>query len=168
MILDYRTVYLLLGSNLGHRHKLVNDAVDLINKRIGDVISRSSLYETAAWGVTDQPAFLNVAVEVKTQLSPLQVLDQALEIEQMLGRVRLEKWGARLIDIDLIFYGDEIIDFEGRLQVPHPQLQNRKFVLQPLAEIAPHYIHPFYQKSVSELLAALTDELPVTKINSIL
>jgi 2-amino-4-hydroxy-6-hydroxymethyldihydropteridine diphosphokinase len=164
MLFDTKVVYLLLGSNLGDRHHLIEEAIDLISNRIGVVTSRSSFYETAAWGKEDQPAFLNVAVAVTTKLGALAVLEHALFIELELGRVRKEKWGARLIDIDLIFYGDEIINIPEKLYIPHPEMHNRKFVMVPLAEIAGTVTHPVLRKTVYELLQELTDNLPVLKV----
>ena len=102
MGLDYKTVYLLLGSNLGERKELIEEAISKIESRIGPIVSKSALYETAAWGNEDQPPFLNVAIGVETNKTADLVLDLALEIEQELGRIRLVKWGARLIDIDVI------------------------------------------------------------------
>ncbi len=164
MELDSEKVYLLLGSNLGDRKDLLNEGLKQIELRIGRVFSTSSFYETAAWGKEDQPSFLNVAIGVETKLSPIDVLETALAIESELGRVRLEKWGERLIDIDLIFYGNKVIDIGDRLQIPHPQMQYRKFVLEPLAEIASDYVHPVLQLKVSEILSRLNDNLSVSKI----
>ncbi|RZK42553.1 MAG: 2-amino-4-hydroxy-6-hydroxymethyldihydropteridine diphosphokinase [Pedobacter sp.] len=165
MQLDNNTVYLLLGSNLGRREEVLKMALTSINERVGAIIRTSSIYETAAWGKTDQPNFLNIAVEVKTELTPIDLLDEVLSIESDLGRVRYEKWGARVIDIDIILYEAEIINIAGRLQIPHPEMQHRKFVLEPLNEIASSVVHPIFLQDIATLLASLDDELSVAKQN---
>lgn len=162
--LECTTAYLLLGGNLGEREDNLRKAIELIGSDIGSVEAQSSIYETAAWGKTDQPSFLNQAVAVATKFNALEVLEKALAIEQKLGRVRKDKWGERLIDIDLILFGDEVINIEGKLQVPHPQMQNRRFVMQPLAEIAPNVIHPGLGKTILELTEKITDNLAVKKL----
>lgn len=156
-------VYLLLGSNLGDRMMQVRDAADLIAKNVGKIIVRSACYETASWGNTDQPDFINQVMLVRTELTAREVLDQVLAIEVSLGRVRHEKWGSRLIDIDILFYGGGIIS-EPDLVVPHPHLHERAFVLVPLEEIAPDLIHPVLKQSVSELARNLDDGLLVKRI----
>ena len=147
---NLQTVYLLLGSNLGNRKEILEKAIELIAQKVGIIISQSKDYETKPWGVTDQPDFLNLAIAVYTNQSPWEILERTQSIENQLGRVRKEKWGARLIDIDILFYGDEIIN-EPDLKVPHPLMQERDFALTPLAEIAPNFVHPVLKKTVLEL-----------------
>jgi 2-amino-4-hydroxy-6-hydroxymethyldihydropteridine diphosphokinase len=162
--LEYSTAYLLLGGNLGNREANLKKAIELLNDKIGEVIASSSLYETAAWGKTDQPAFLNQAIALQTNLSALEVLDLALGIEQELGRVRKDKWGERLIDIDLILFGDQIINIPDKLQVPHPHMQSRKFVMEPLAEIAPEVVHPVLGETILSISRNIDDPLEVKKL----
>lgn len=163
MLSDKKSAYLLLGSNLGDREKLMADAIALLEARVGKIAQISGLYETAAWGKTNQPSFINVAVKVETVLDPFQLLEAVLKIETDLGRVRYEKWGSRLIDIDIILYENEVIKEKERLQIPHPEMQHRKFVLLPLAEIASTLVHPVLGKSISSLLDTLEDDLSVMK-----
>ncbi|QXU42782.1 2-amino-4-hydroxy-6-hydroxymethyldihydropteridine diphosphokinase [Pedobacter sp. D749] len=162
--LEYSTAYLLLGGNLGNREANLKKAIELLNDKIGKVIASSSLYETAAWGKTDQPAFLNQAIALQTNLSALEVLDLALGIEQELGRVRKDKWGERLIDIDLILFGDQTINIPDKLQVPHPHMQSRKFVMEPLAEIAPDVVHPVLGETILSICRNIDDPLEVKKL----
>lgn len=164
MILEHTTAYLLLGANLGDREKSLAQAIKLLAAEIGNVTRVSSIYETAAWGKTDQPSFLNQAIAINTKLNAEQVLEVALSIEKILGRVRKEKWGERLIDIDIILFGNEIINKENKLQVPHPQMQFRKFVMVPLAEIAPAILHPILGKTILEISENISDNLQVKRL----
>jgi len=164
MALEYTTAYLLLGGNLGDRAANLQLAIALLDERAGKVSAKSSLYETAAWGKTDQPAFLNQAIALKTSLSALDLLQIALEIELELGRIRKERWGERLIDIDIILYGSQVVDISDTLHIPHPQMQNRKFVMQPLAEIAPKVVHPVLKQTIVEILENITDKLDVVRL----
>lgn len=154
-------VYLLLGSNLGDRRQHLLDALAGISY-LGTIRKVSSVYRSAAWGNLEQPDFLNATVELETAHSPSELLKGILDIETGMGRVRNEKWGARLIDIDILFY-DNLVVNTPELAVPHPQLQNRRFTLVPLAEIAPGLLHPQLRKTVNQLLRNCTDSLSVEK-----
>ncbi|WP_338873304.1 2-amino-4-hydroxy-6-hydroxymethyldihydropteridine diphosphokinase [Spirosoma sp. SC4-14] len=156
--------FLLLGANLGNRIQTLQRAVGLIAERVGSVTQQSSWYETAPWGVTDQPAYVNQVIAVETDLKPDALLEQTQAIEQQLGRVRFEKWGARLIDIDILYYDQEIV-LTKSLTIPHPYLHQRRFTLVPLAEIAPNFEHPVLQKTSRELLAVCEDESEVVIFN---
>jgi 2-amino-4-hydroxy-6-hydroxymethyldihydropteridine diphosphokinase len=146
--------YVGLGANLGPRELTLLEAVDLLRATEGVVVRAvSQLRETEPVGVVDQPAFLNGAVELETELSARELLDRLLEVEQELGRVRAERWGPRTVDLDLLVFGAETIDEPG-LRVPHPRLHERRFALEPLAELAPDLVVPG-RETVSELLAEL-------------
>jgi len=164
MALEQTTAYLLLGGNLGDRKKNLADAIEHLGEEVGEILLKSSIYETAAWGKTDQPAFLNQAISISTSLTALEVLEKALSIEQKLGRVRKDKWGERLIDIDLILFGNEVINIEDKLQIPHPQMQNRNFVMLPLKEIAADIVHPVLQKTIFQIAINISDNLEVKRI----
>lgn len=164
MLLEQEIVYLLLGSNLGDKRLKLGEAIEAIAASIGPIVTQSSWYETAAWGLEDQPDFLNVALAVSTGYTPHQVLEKALDIEEKLGRVRKEKWGARHIDIDILLFGEIIVDDGDHLQIPHPLMLNRKFVMMPLAEIAGDVIHPVAGKTIRHLLSLLQDSSDVFKI----
>lgn len=150
------TVYLSTGSNLGNRETLLIQAEEAITEWVGLIDARSSIVETTPWGKTDQPHFLNRVLRVKTRLPPIQLMEMLLQIEQDMGRNRAEKWGPRTIDIDVLFYDSRIINEPG-LCVPHPHMHERAFVLKPLSEIAPDFIHPVLQKSISGLLDDLNN-----------
>ena len=156
--------YLLIGGNVGNRQQNLQQAVSAINNSCGRVLQQSSLYETAAWGKTDQQAFLNQALAIETALTAPQLLESVLEAELLLGRVRKERYGPRIIDIDILFFNNNIISTPD-LTIPHPEIQNRRFALTPLAEIAPAYVHPLLHKTVSQLLLECKDLLDVKKLS---
>lgn len=154
------TAYLLLGSNLGNRAALLAAARTQLAATAGNITAASALYETAAWGREDQPAFLNQALAIRTTLPAEQLLAQCLAAEHLAGRERRERWGSRTLDVDILLYGDAIIDEPG-LAIPHPRLAERRFALTPLAEIAGTLRHPQRNLTVAELLARCPDLLPV-------
>ena len=155
--------YLLTGGNIGNRKAMLQQAIQLLNEYCGKVTAESSLYETAAWGKTDQSAFLNQALEIETELNARQLIRKILKVEKLMGRKKKEKFGPRIIDIDILLFNDEIHDIPF-LKLPHPEMQNRRFALTPLAEIAPGIIHPVLKKTVKQLLANCPDKLEVKKM----
>ncbi|MGF6847205.1 2-amino-4-hydroxy-6-hydroxymethyldihydropteridine diphosphokinase [Chitinophaga sp. W3I9] len=156
------TAILLIGGNLGDRTGNLQKAVQLIAETAGEVVQTSALYQTAPWGAVDQPDYLNQGVEIRTSLDALTLLHTLLEIERKIGRIRQEKWGSRVIDIDLIFYNDSIHSLPD-LKVPHPRMHLRRFVLAPLMEIIPDYMHPVLHKTVRELAASCPDTLAANR-----
>jgi 2-amino-4-hydroxy-6-hydroxymethyldihydropteridine diphosphokinase len=158
-------VFLLLGGNLGDRHLFLQQAIKYIEHDIAPVVKASSVYETQSWGKTDAPDYLNQVIVVQTGLPAPAVLEKILNIERVLGRRREEKWGSRTIDIDILFYGHEIINHQD-LHIPHPELHKRRFTLEPLAEIAPGLVHPVFNKSVLQLKDELNDSLIVKKLQA--
>lgn len=149
-------VALLLGTNIGEREENLKKAAELIAEKAGSIIQESKIYATAPWGKQDQPQYLNQALLLQTWLEPEALLYILLEIEQEMGRVREEKWSARIIDIDILLMEDKVIASET-LTVPHPHLQHRNFTLYPLNEIAPDWEHPTLKKTVNELLKESAD-----------
>ena len=154
--------YLLTGGNMGNREEHLATARELINQQCGNISKASSLYETAAWGKTDQPAFLNQALEVETILNARQLMRHILKIEKQMGRIRKEKYGPRIIDIDILLFNTEKYNYHF-LKLPHPEMQNRRFALKPLAELVPDAMHPVLNKTITELLKECPDKLPVKK-----
>lgn len=151
------TVAVALGSNMGNRLAHLHQAVNAIRLYGFRISALSSVWETAPWGDTDQPRFLNMCLIANTEMSAADALDTVKKIERELGRTESRHWGPREIDIDIILFGAEIIQTE-RLTVPHPMMQERAFVLRPLSEVAPDMIHPVLNKSVKELFEALPPE----------
>ncbi|HET7899374.1 MAG TPA: 2-amino-4-hydroxy-6-hydroxymethyldihydropteridine diphosphokinase [Flavisolibacter sp.] len=156
--------YLLIGGNMGDRKGFLETARQEIANNCGPLLQQSSLYETAAWGLQEQNAFLNQALCVETSRAAEGLLQTLLHIETVIGRTRDVKYGPRVIDIDLLFFNDAVIHLSN-LVIPHPQLQNRRFVLVPMDEIAPHLVHPIFGKTISQLLAECPDTLDVQKIS---
>jgi len=151
-------IFLLLGSNLGDRPAFLDFAISDLQESVGRLVKASSVYETAAWGLTDQAAFLNQVLEMETSLLPDQVLAKIHQIEKAAGRNRTIKYGARELDIDILFFGQQVLNAPD-LIIPHPQMPFRRFTLLPLAEIAPDFVHPILKKPVSELLQICPDTL---------
>jgi 2-amino-4-hydroxy-6-hydroxymethyldihydropteridine diphosphokinase len=156
-----KKVFLGLGSNIGSREDYLRQAIEKIRELIGPVIRISSAYETGPWGFQSENQFLNIVAEIETGLKPSGLLGRLLMIESLLGRLRDGKgYTSRTIDIDILLYGKMIID-QGDLKVPHERMHERRFVLIPLAEIAPDIIHPVFKKSISELLSVCADKSKV-------
>lgn len=164
--MTYNTTYLLLGSNEGDRMGWLQQAVKALSRDCGIIDRTSSVYQTAAWGITDQPAFLNMVVQLSTLLQPLQLLAAINDIENQLGRQRSLKWGQRTLDIDILLYNYDLIDLPT-LTVPHPFMQDRRFTLVPLCEIAAGYIHPKLHMTVAGLLSVCPDKLEVEKVSNL-
>jgi len=158
--------YLLIGGNLGDREANMSEARRLIGERCGTLRAASSLYATAAWGLQDQPDFLNQALFLETGAGAPELLEGLLDIERSMGRTRGVRYGPRAIDIDILFFNDHVIDAPG-LDIPHPRMAGRRFVLTPLAEIAPKLRHPETGITVMEMLEQCPDELPVHKYEGV-
>jgi 2-amino-4-hydroxy-6-hydroxymethyldihydropteridine diphosphokinase len=155
-------IYLLTGGNMGDRLHNLQIAAKLIEETAGPLVKKSAIYETAAWGFTDQPSFLNQVLCLTSILKAEDLLQKLLNIEMKLGRKRLQKMGPRVIDIDILFYGNQIISTPN-LVVPHPRMAERRFVLTPLNEIAPDLVHPVLHKTIAELLKDCPDQLEVKR-----
>jgi len=157
-------LYLLLGGNLGDKSQVFKETTKLINEKVGKITRQSHIYETEPWGFESSDLFWNQVLELAVLISPQEVLNSTQQIEHQLGRTRAaQHYDSRIIDIDILFYGDQIISL-GNLTIPHPRIQDRKFALVPLNEIAPDLIHPALQKSISQLLLECPDQLRVEKV----
>ncbi len=157
------TIFLGLGSNKGDRSENLKNAIDAISEAIGEIEKASSVFKTAAWGVKEQDDFYNQVISLHTSLDPVQLLQKCQKIESDLGRTKAEKWGPRIIDIDILFFNAEIIN-NTFLSIPHPFLHKRNFVLFPLAQIAANFVHPGFNKNITELLEESQDELKVEEV----
>lgn len=157
------TAYLLIGSNVGDTKENLQNAIKQIETNCGFIYKKSALYQTAAWGNVEQPHFLNQALVLKTDMSAKKLMKQLLHIERLMGRVRTTKNAPRTIDLDIILM-DETVVFSEFLTLPHPSLQERKFVLLPMASIAPTAFHPILNKTIEQLLTECTDNLEVIKL----
>jgi len=153
-----KNVFLSLGSNVGEREAQLRQAVQRLEAAGVQVVRTSSVYETEPQDMREQPWFLNLVLEVETSLSPAQLLAQIREIEESMGRMRDMPKGPRRIDIDILLYGESIVETDD-LQIPHPRLAQRRFVLEPLAELAPDLRHPQSGKTVSELSRGVQDQV---------
>jgi len=156
------TLILSLGGNIGDVEACFKRALEEISVKLGKVEKQSSIYKTAAWGNENQPDFLNQVIIVSTDNSPIYCLQKLLEIEAKLGRIRVEKWGERIIDIDILFYNQEVINTPN-LIVPHPLIQERNFILMPLSEVTTQLVHPVMNKSIKTLREECKDKLIVKK-----
>jgi len=152
----------LIGGNMGDRMANLAMAIKFIEKQIGNIELKSSIYETAAWGQTNQPDFLNQALLVNTNLQAAELMSTLLSIENLMGRIRTIKLGPRTIDLDIMYFNNEVIS-TNLITIPHPKLAERKFVLEPLFEIAPNYLHPILNKTNASLLKDCGDSLAVYK-----
>jgi 2-amino-4-hydroxy-6-hydroxymethyldihydropteridine diphosphokinase len=154
-------VYLLLGGNLGDKKKVFENARIKLENQLGEITAQSAIYETEPWGFESDDLFWNQALEITTSLAPEEVLQATQQTEQELGRIRkTNQYDSRIIDIDILMYNAQMINLEN-LTIPHPRLQERKFALIPLNEIAPELVHPLFQKSIGQLLDECPDRLQV-------
>ena len=158
-------IFLLLGSNLGDKMMNLNNALKEIKNKVGTIEKYSLVYETAPWGNSQQPSFLNQCVEISSTLFPEELLVEINLIEKQLGRARKEKWGERTIDIDILFYNNLVVN-QPRLSIPHPAIPTRRFTLVPLCEIADHFLHPVLKMTNGQLLEQCDDPLEVKLLNT--
>ena len=162
-------VFLSLGSNIGNKILSINDALEQINKNIGQVIKVSSFYETEPWGFNPDDWFVNIAVKIETDYNAESLLSKLQEIEKELGRKRKNKqkgYSSRIIDIDILFYGNFILE-KDFIQIPHKHLHKRIFVLKPLNDIAPDFIHPIFNKAIKKMLSECEDKTQTKPLKNV-
>jgi len=157
---------LSLGTNIGNKLLNLSEALRLLRELPSGVLKISSVYETAPWGNPDQPSFYNQVLEIETLLDAEKLMKNILQIEEKMGRKRSKKWEPRIIDIDILFFNDEIIDREN-LHIPHRHLHERRFILEPLHEILPEYFHPVLGNNIAQLLKSLADTSEVKKLKPV-
>lgn len=161
------TGYILTGANLGDRLANLQKAKEYLAIETGNIVKSSSIYETEAWGNNDQPDFYNQVHIIHTKLSAEQMMERILKIEEQMGRVRGAKNASRIIDIDILFFNDDIINKKD-LVIPHPEISNRRFVLTPLNELSPEFVHPLLNKTINELLSTCKDTLSIMPLKTFL
>lgn len=159
----WHQVYILLGTNMGDKQAQLQMALNVLSEGVCRLKNASSVYVTSPWGVTDQPEFLNQVIEIETTLAPTDLLKLTQQIEKAAGPPKAKKWGPRYLDVDILFYDDQIID-QPELQIPHPALHERDFTLIPLYEITPDLVHPRLQQTVGEMLEQSPDTTQVQKL----
>lgn len=159
-------VFIGLGSNIGDRKQNIERAIKLLEKRMR-LLKVSSLYETEPMYMQEQPMFLNCVAKFETDLTPQSLLKFLQSIEEKLGRQRTTKYGPRTIDLDILFYDDQVLDLPGSLRIPHPMIPERKFVLIPLEEVDPAFVHPIYHKTVNDLLIQIRSDVFVRKFGAL-
>lgn len=159
----YINTFLSIGSNMGDRAANLKVAIALIEKNIGKIAKKSHVYETQPWGEPNQESFFNQVIMINTSLEPRDMLEKISRIEWEMGRERKEKWGPRIIDVDILFYGKRIVRDKG-LEIPHPELHKRGFVLVPMMEIAPELEHPVLHKPIDELYMECEDQSDVVML----
>lgn len=158
-------IFLITGGNIGDRKKNLQTAANAIEENIGNISKSSSIYETEAWGNTDQASFYNQVHIVETELAAKEIMNKILAIEKKMGRIRTIKNAARIIDIDILFFNNEIIN-DPILTIPHKEISNRRFVLMPLSELDPDLVHPVLNLSINKLLSICKDPLNVTRLET--
>lgn len=156
-------LFIITGGNLGDKKKNLEYAAKQVESKVGHIVQQSSIYESESWGITDQPTFYNQVLAVQTTLFPEEIMQLLLKIEEEMGRKRTIKNASRIIDIDILFFNNEVLQSKN-VEIPHKEIPNRRFVLAPLNEIAPGHIHPVLNKSIHELLAECKDDLEVKKL----